>query len=209
MSLKALNSNRRYEILNLFRQLEPIGRDKKLFQFNDNQLLPLDVEQGVEVAPSGALINFPMKFLAGTYKAYDKRGNLVDFAIPEMRLPVVHLASFSRSKIVAVTELGSGRGSVKEVDGHTDWKIDIAGIITDEKGNPNGNESFRDIIEALLSFERTVSAIEVSSELLTMLDVYRVFIQDISIDQIAGTHSEFDFSMTLLSDQEFELEVLP
>lgn len=209
MSLQAFNSNRRESILNLFQGLRPLGQEQKAFEFTGRDLEALEIDQAFERAPSGALINFPMKFLAGNYKAYDKRGNIVDFALPEMRLPVVHLASFSRSKIVAITDMGSGRGSVKEVDGHSDWKIDIAGIITDEKGNPNGNESFRDMIESLSRFDLTISAVDVSSELLTMLGVYRVFITEISIEQIAGTHSEFDFSMSLLSDEEFELEIIP
>jgi hypothetical protein len=208
MTLQKIKTNNQLGIFNAFRQLEALGSTQKLLKATSYGLQSLSIEEAVEIAPSGAPIYFPMKFIGGTYKAYDKHGQLVDVAIGDMRLPVVHLATFDRSKIVAITDIGSGRGSVKEVDGHTDWKIELTGIITDEKGNPNGNETCREMIESLSQFENSVSSIEVASELLTMLGIYKVFIAEASISQVVGTHDEFEFSLSMLSDEEFELEIV-
>lgn len=171
-------------------------------------LRELDLEEAVELAPTGAKIWFPMKFIGNTYKVYDKYGKLIDKTLTDFRLPVVHLASFSRSKLVEITNMGSGRGSVKEVDGHSDWEINISGIITPEDNQPQGYESFMDMIGALKAYDDAVSSIEVSSELLTALGIYRVLIMDVTLNQVQGTPEELAFTMRLMSDIEFELEVI-
>jgi len=166
------------------------------------------VEEATEVAPLGAPIAFPMKFIGSTYQVYDKKGLLVDRVLPDFRLPVVHLATFKRQKLVEITNLGSGRGSVKEFDGHSDWQIDITGLITPEENHPQGRTGFLDILQQLEAFNDCMNSIEISSELLTALGVYRVAITDVEYGQIQGTKDNLNFSMTLLSDQEFELEIL-
>lgn len=166
------------------------------------------LEEAVEIAPSGAPIAFPMTFLGDTYKRYDKRGQLVDVVMPDFRLPVLVIASFSRKKLMQVTDMGSGRGSVKELDGHSDWNIELSGIITPEENHPQNITGYRDMLEHLAAWDDCMSSIEVSSDLLTALGIFRVVITDIDFGQIRGVSDNCDFSMSLLSDEEFELEII-
>lgn len=168
----------------------------------------VSLEQAVELATTGEVIAFPIKFLSGTYKRYDKTGKLIETTMPDFRLPAIVLGGFSRQKLMQVTDLGSGRGSVKEVDGHSDWSIEIAGIIVPEENHPQGITSFKSMLQHLAEWDSLMSSIEVSSELLTALGIYRVVIKSISIAQQEGIEDNADFSMSLLSDEEFELEII-
>lgn len=166
------------------------------------------LEEAVELAVSGNPIVFPMKFLGNTYRRYDKTGKLIDIAMPDFRLPAIVLGSFSRAKLMQVTDLGSGRGSVKELDGHSDWTIELAGIVVNETNHPQGATSFKSMMETLTQWDSLMSSIEVSSELLTALGIYRVVIKSIGFGQQEGVEDNLDFTMSLVSDEEFELEII-
>lgn len=166
------------------------------------------LDEAVELAVSGNVIAFPMKFIGNTYKRYDSTGRLVDVSMPDFRLPALVLGSFSRQKLMTVTDLGSGRGSVKELDGHSDWTIELAGIIVPEDNHPQGVSSFQAMLESMASWDSLMSSIEISSELLTALGIYKVVIKSIGISQQEGIEDNVDFTMSLLSDEEFELEII-
>jgi hypothetical protein len=167
-----------------------------------------NLEDAVELAVSGNVIAFPMKFIGNTYKRYDSSGRLIDTEMPDFRLPALVLGSFSRSKLMTVTDLGSGRGSVKELDGHSDWSIELTGIIVPEDNHPNGVSTFQAMLESMAAWDSLMSSIEVSSEILTALGIYKVVIKSISISQQEGIEDNVDFTMSLLSDEEFELEII-
>lgn len=171
-------------------------------------LQSVTLSEAVELSPLGTPVWFPVKFIGSTYRAYDAKGKLVDVQMDDFRLPVVSLGQFGRKKLMEVTNMGSGRGSVKEMDGHEDWEIEIAGIISDEPGHPQGVEAFKQHLQKLKQFDDLMSSIEVSSELLTELGIYRVAITDVSYSQAPGSPEEMGFSIKMLSDVDFELEEL-
>lgn len=166
------------------------------------------LEEAVELAPTGVPIAFPMIFKGETYQRYDKKGMLVEYPMDDFRLPVLVIASFSRRKLMLVTDMGSGRGSVKELEGHSDWQIELSALITPEANQPQGKTGYLDILQHLTEWDSLMSAIEVESELLTALGIYRVVISEISFGQIMGVSDNCDFGMSLLSDEEFEIEII-
>lgn len=189
--------------------LKKLGNTQVAFKSEGSYTLEgATLEEAIERAPTGAKVWFPMKFIGSTFQVYDKSGQLIDRSLGDLRVPVVHLASFSREKLMELTNMGSGRGSVKEMDGHSDWTIDINGIITDEAGHPQGKSDFLDMLIALKDYDEVQASVEVSSELLTALGIYRVVLDTPQYNQVSGTHDIIEFSLKLISDVDFELEIV-
>lgn len=189
--------------------LQKLGNTQVAFKSEGSYTLEgATLEEAIERAPTGAKVWFPMKFIGSTFQVYDKSGQLIDRSLGDLRVPVVHLASFSREKLMLLTNMGSGRGSVKEMDGHSDWTIDISGIITDEAGHPQGKSEFLDMLIALKDYDEVQSSVEVSSELLTALGIYRVVLDSPQYNQVSGAHDIIEFSLKLISDIDFELEIV-
>lgn len=166
------------------------------------------LEEAIEIASTGAPIAFPIRFIGKTYKRYDRTGNLVDYTMPDFRLPALVVGSFSREKLIQITDLGSGRGSVKEVDGHSDWRIELVGIVVPEKNHPEGITTYMDMLQHMTQWDSLMSSIEVSSDLLTALGIYKVVIKSIGFAQQEGVEDNADFTMSLLSDEDFEIEII-
>lgn len=167
-----------------------------------------DLEEAVELSVLGNPIAFPIKFIGGTYRKYDKNGALVDIDMPDFRLPALVIGTFSRKKLTQITDMGSGRSSVKELNGHSDWSIELSGIITPEENHPQGITGYVEMLRHMKEWDDCMSSIDVSSELLTALGIYRVVINDLNFGQTVGISDNCEFSMSLLSDEYFELEII-
>lgn len=156
--------------------------------------------QAKEMSWLGTPIMFAVKFKRGTYQAYRANGELHSVERGDFSLPAATLIDFKRTKNLTQTPVLGDTGTVKEMFGFDNWHISIKGFCLDEP-----QQKAYEQLAALLEWEALASGIEVSGELFTDKQIYKLVIQGISIPQIQGRPSVIPFTLDAVSDQALEL----
>lgn len=166
-----------------------------------------DINEAFEMSALGTKILFPIRFLEGTYKQYNKEGEIVDKKLGTMRLPIASVISFSRSKLMTTTKINGGRGTVKEIYGFDDWKITINGFFLPDDSQPEGYKTPSEQEKQLFKFENLASSIEVGCELFTEKKIKYLTIESINVEPMRGKPKIRAFTINALSDEPIELNI--
>ena len=152
----------------------------------------------------GTPILYPVIFKGQGYRYFKENGQVATKQLQDFELPAVTLSSFSRAKNISETELTAGYGSVDEMFGFQDYKIEIKGLCMAEKSHPHAKQAM-DQLKRLREFESVGEAIPVVSDIYSLLGINAIVIKDLSLEQLAGRPGVIPFRITAKSSTPKEL----
>lgn len=178
--------------------------DKQLYQFQNNIILN-EADQSSEMSQFGTPVFGVVKFEEGKYNVFNRySGKLEKATYLSYTLPYTCLIDFSRDNDVIVTKTLGG-GSVKEIFGVGDWKINIRGIAvngSDKVGNTAHSQ-----ITNLIKWADISDAIECSGYLFDSKMIRRLVIQKLDIQPIEAKYNVIPFQIEAISDDPLELVI--
>ena len=158
-----------------------------------------DVESS-ELMALGNNVIYPWKLNAGSYKRYDEEGKVEVVSFNDFVMPFASLIDFSRAKVIRKTRVNANNGSVKEIYGFDDWKINVKGFML---GDENGTAMEK--YQELLKWEELVDSVYVTGDPFRARKIDKICIEEISDRQIQGSPNMLAFQMRCKSDQPLEL----
>jgi hypothetical protein len=166
-----------------------------------------DINESYEMSAMGTPILFPIIFSEGNYKKYNERGELVDKKMGDFRLPIASLVSFGRDKIMGVTRINGGNGTVKEIYGFDDWQVTINGFLIPDASQPQGFKTPLEQEKELTKWDSLASSIAVFGELFAVRKIKNLTIKGIRFDPMRGKPNIRTFTITAISDNPIELNI--
>lgn len=167
-----------------------------------------DSNTGFEMSAMGTPILFPIVFSANPLaKKYNEKGELVPFVSDDFRLPITSLVSFRRDKIMGVTRINGGKGTVKEIYGFDDWQITINGFLIPDASQPQGLKTPLAQEKELIKWDNCASSIAVFGELFTAGRIKNLSIKGISFEPMRGKPNIRTFTINAISDSPIELNI--
>lgn len=155
-------------------------------------------EQAKEYSSLGTPILSPVRFKAGSYFRWSQ-GELVSESMDELRLPVTTMISPVQNKMIVVTDLQGGLGSVKEITGMKDWELSFDGVIIKERDHPQGYSKENDMMQIMSMWNQLADSIEVGCPLLSALGIRKITITGMDFKPVRGSEN-IAFSFKALSD---------
>ena len=166
-----------------------------------------DINEAFEMSSLGTPIVFPIRFLEGTYKNYNKNGELVPVKMQTFRLPTTSVISLSRAKNIGITKINGGKGSVKEIYGFEDWNITINGFLIPDDSQPQGLTTPLQQEKELDKWDSLACSIQTGCELFTLHGFSDITISKINIEAFRGKPGVRQFTIPALSDEPIELNI--
>lgn len=117
-------------------------------------------------------------------------------------LPTV-LMSISKSKNIVRTEVQGRVGTVKEYISDGDYQIRVSGSLTTDNLTVAPREEYK-LLDRFLSLGQSL---EVAGSFLVDIDILTVVIIDYDISEVVGTRNQYDFRITMESDDPIELVI--
>lgn len=116
----------------------------------------------------------------------------LDIALVDARLP----------RNIVVTQITGKDGDVHEYMGDGDWNIKISGVLL----NPLSNVPPETLVRALYQFCIAKKEIEVTSTILSWLNIFSIVITEPRFTQRKGERNAIDYELYCLSETPFELK---
>ena len=173
---------------------------KKSFlpQYGDIEVVS-DVE-AEQTSVFGTPVIGTFSFDEGEYNSYDKDGRVVKVKMEKFMLPYSCIIEFGRDAVLTQTRTLGSTGSVKEMFGLDDWRINIKGIALNESG-----VKAHDIIDQLVKWRSVCDSIPVTGNLFTRKDIHNLVIENLSIQPVAAKYNVIPFEIGAISDEPIEL----
>jgi hypothetical protein len=166
-----------------------------------------DINDAYEMSALGTPILFPILFSEGNYKKYNDRGEIVNKKMGDFRLPIASVISFRRDKIMGITRINGGNGTVKEIYGFDDWQVTINGFFIPDGSQPQGFKNPLEQEKELIKWDNLASSIEVFGELFSVRKIKNLTIKGINIEPMRGKPNIRTFTINALSDSPIELNI--
>lgn len=149
----------------------------------------------------------PIVFKAGNYEILNNGEAAIRNITNDYMLPASVICEFSRSKIIAESNINGSFSSVKEQWGFTDWSIEMKGLIFTEGSNQGRNADIfpEDHITQLLEWDEICDSVEITGLMFGLLKIKRIVIKKIMINDIKGYPNVKSFQASCSSDESFEL----
>jgi len=119
-------------------------------------------------------------------------------------MPYATIVDFSRSMNCSKTKVLGVHGTVKEVYGLDDWKINIRGFCIADKSR-EGYKTVAEQVNALCKFRKVTEAVGVTGSIFNNKEIYSIVIDNISFNPIQGNSSVVPFTIEATSDNPYEL----
>lgn len=140
----------------------------------------------------------------GQYKVYDKRtGQLVDKEFGEFEFPAATIVDFGRSKNITKTPTIGSSGTVKEIYGFEDWKINIRGVCLNDNSRV-AQKTVREQQLAMIALNEIADSVGILKGAL-FLDkrITRIVIENLTFTAVQGKPDIIQFEMECVSDEDF------
>jgi len=140
----------------------------------------------------------------GNYKVYDKvSGKLVDKEYSDFEFPLATIVDFSRNKNIAKTPTIGSSGTVKEIFGFEDWKINIRGICLDDESRKS-HKTAKEQLYYLIKLNAIADSIVISKgRIFFEKEINRIAIESLNITAVQGKPGMMQFEMECSSDEDF------
>lgn len=140
------------------------------------------------------------------YSTYNPDGSRGTLNIVDFPMPYATLVDFSRGMNLTKTKVLGSQGTIKEIYGLDDWKINIRGFcIADEYRD--GFTTVEEQVNALCTFRKVTEPIGVTGLLFTTKEINSIVIDELSINPIQGNTSVVPFTISATSDNPYELKL--
>lgn len=146
----------------------------------------------------------PIKFKGKGYQIYNSFGEIVTDTFEDFDLPAASLVNLRRAKTQVKTKASAAKGTVKEIFGFDDWRIDIRGFCLADASHKTAKSAREQKIK-LNEFDAIVDSIQVVSELFDDFDISHLVIDEIQFNQLKGKPGVIPFYLKCSSDEPFDL----
>ena len=136
------------------------------------------------------------------YLVYDTKGKLVKAEFSEFEFPLATIVDFSRPKNITKTPTIGGGGTVKEIFGYDDWKINIRGICMYDSSR-QAQKTADEQQKALIKLNKIAGSIKIDGKIFAEKDISRIAIESLSITPVQGKPGLIQYEMECSSDEDF------
>ncbi len=147
----------------------------------------------------GMPVLFPITFKGGTYEIYNN-GELDEIKLDDFILPASTIATFRASKDAVITKINGSNSRVIEIWSDLLWDIRIKGFTLPEE------VPSEETIRNLVLYSR-IKDVEVSGDIFEWLDISRLFIKSLDIQQNQGYGDMLTFSLSCINVEPIELTI--
>jgi len=192
-----------------------ISKDYKAKGFNlpqdaDHASLPgfnLEVVQDEEadrMSQFGTPVFGSFTIKGGSYKIFDKRtGKLIDKTYPDFEFPVATIVDFDHSKDITLTPTSGGTGTVKEMFGFEDWKINIRGLCVYDSSRASAITA-KEQQNMLIQLDNIAAALDIlKGKIFLDKGITRLVIRRLNFSPIQGKPNLIPFEIEAISDEDF------
>lgn len=158
-----------------------------------------------------------IQFLKGKYKNFATNGSVyLDEIDRDYTLPYATICTYEREKVDALTNLRGQQGSVKELFGFTDYKIQMRGFIIRDGHDAEASEDNYDqaifpnfSAARMRNFCDMPDSIQVAGALFSLLRIRRLYIKSIGFQEVEGKPNVLAYNISALSDNQIEINIKP
>jgi hypothetical protein len=144
---------------------------------------------------------------AGEYNSYDREGRMVKVRMNDFVMPASTIVDFSRDMVMTRTRTLGNTGTVKEIYGLDDRKIDIRGVCMSDRNGEDPRSAREQLDEPVL--RRNICAgIGVPGGIFERKNIRRICIESFAIRPVQAKWDEVPFDITACSDEAIELAYL-
>jgi len=143
---------------------------------------------------------------AGEYNSYDRQGRMIKVRMEDFIMPEATIVEFSRDMVFTQTRTLGNTGTVKEIYGLDDWKINIRGIILNDRTGSNPR-SAQEQEDELVRWRNICDSIGVIGGIFERKNIRRMVIESFSLQPVQGKWNVRPFEITACSDEAIELVV--
>lgn len=154
----------------------------------------------------GTPIILPLYLAGGNYNVYNELGEVKLQQFENFEMPAATLVSMRRAKIITRTKALAAKGTVKEMYGFDDWRIDIRGFCLADPSHPTAQTAYAQK-KILAKYENIVGGISIYSELFDDMGINAITIDELTFNQLKGKPGVIPFYMRCSSDEPLELQL--
>lgn len=182
-------------------KINKIDESPKSVDFNYTGVSVTDsLDYATKLSSLGTPMIVPIKFKGKGYNVFNDFGEVVLDTYKDFYLPAATLVNFRRAKIISKTKASASKGTVKELFGFDDWKIDIRGFCLADASHTTAKTA-REQKKQLNEWDAIVDSIQVVSELFHDFEIDNIVIEEIQFHQLKGKPGVIPFSLKCSSDE--------
>lgn len=140
----------------------------------------------------------------GKYKVYEKiSGKLVDKEYSDFEFPVATIVDFCRAKILTETPTIGSSGTVKEIYGFEDWKINIRGICLNDPSRM-AQQTAKEQQLSLVALNEIAGSLSLQKgKLFFEKNISRLVFKNLSFSAVQGKPDMIQYEIEVASDEDF------
>jgi hypothetical protein len=146
-------------------------------------------------------------FEAGEYNSYDRQGRMIKVRMEDFIMPEATIVEFNRDMVMTQTRTLGNTGTVKEIYGLDDWKINIRGLCLNDRTG-NASRTAQEQEDELVRWRNICDSIGVAGGIFERKNIRRMVIESFSLLPIQGKWNVRPFEITACSDEAIELAYL-
>jgi hypothetical protein len=186
-------------------RIDKVSESPKAVDFNYTGVnVTNSLDYATKLSSLGTPMIVPIKFKGKGYQVYNDFGEVVSDTFADFDLPAATLVNLRRAKTISKTKASAAKGTVKELFGFDDWRIDIRGFCLADASHATAKTAREQKIQ-LHRFDAIVDSIQVVSELFDDLDISHLVIEEIQFHQLKGRPGVIPFSIRCSSDEPSDL----
>ncbi len=139
---------------------------------------------------------------AGVYKVYNYESRLINKEFGDFEFPIASIIDFSRQKNIIKTPTIGSVGTVKEIYGLEDWKINIRGICMDDNSRKSQN-TMKEQEFSLMQLNEIAGSIQVKGRIFEQKHITRMTIEALHFTPIQGNPNIMQYEIEAVSDEDF------
>ena len=181
-----------------------VGQKPQAVNFNYAGVEVVDsLEYASKLSHLGTPMIVPIKFKGKKYQVFNDYGEIVSDSYEDFELPATTLVNFRRAKTISKTKASAAIGTVKELFGFDDWRIDIRGFCLADPSHKTA-KSARDQKVRLFEFDAIIDSVQIISELFDDFNISHLVIEEMQFNQLKGKPGVIPFYLKCVSDEPFE-----
>ena len=174
------------------------------YELGSYQLNVVPDEEADRLSQFGTPVLGSFAVRGGTYKCYNKStGMLEDREYPDFEFPLATIVDFEHPKNIVKTPTIGSNGTVKEIFGFDDWRINIRGICLDD-GSRLAQKTAKEQQLAMTQLNEIAGSLDIDrGRLFLEKDITRFVIERLSFSAVQGKPNVIQYEIEASSDEDF------
>jgi hypothetical protein len=183
-----------------------LPRETDSGEINGYRIEVVEEEEADRLSRFGTPVLGSFTVLGRSYKMYDEAtGGLTDRSFPDFEFPVATIVDFERLKNIIKTPTIGSSGTVKEIFGLDDWRINIRGICLDDLSR-KAFKTVKEQQEMLIRLNMIAGSLEIGKgKLFFEKSIGSITLEKLSISALQGKPSMIPFEIEACSDEDILL----